>query len=277
MYAGPNAEAIAVALLTAGADVNAVAEIGDSALCMTSDLAVMRVLLVAGADPHQDGGHNGTASFVDIALGADNANDLSLLLELGLDINHRGPFKRPPQFHEPRLPFDAASLLHRAAHSLGAAAVELLLSAGAREDTPALKNINAENAPEIATLPIDVVGAGVHQVMTPELQRRADAIRSMLTGAHLYRKGWLSVLRSRFDAGESLTGIDGGGQHSCCGGGSGVVEGPPPRRQRGERLGSSCSDHVGVPAVEGEAWYGAAVWIARVPGPEVFRMITECL
>ena len=287
---GPNAEAITVALLAAGAEVNWTDDIGDSAIWMTSDVAVRRALFVGGADLHEDRG-NGRPSAVEEAMQANNVEELSLFLELGLDPNHRGPFnkpfKAPPRFDTPeywdddrvirhyRRPYGGASLLHRAARCLSAVAVELLLAAGAREDIPALRDVRQENAPEISTLPMDVIG--VVKEMTPELQRRADAIRSMLAGAHLYRKGWLSVLRARFDAGESLTGSDGTGEAVRGGAGSDGVEGPLPQRQKKAGGGSSSTIGGVEIAVEDEAWYGAALWIARVPGPEVFRIITEYL
>lgn len=121
--------------------------------------------------------------------------------------------------------------------------MKLLLAAGAREDIPAMKLIHQENAPEVATLPADVIGVDVRE-MTPELQRRADAIRSMLAGAHLYRKGWLSVLRTRFDAGESLTGSDGEGENRCRCDGSDGTEGPSRRRQKGEGHGRGLNEVV---------------------------------
>lgn len=274
---GPNAEAITSALLAAGADVNAVGPANESALCESHNVAVMRTLLLAGANPHWKTGY-GNISSVEMALKADDVEKLSLFLELGVDPNHRGPFNSPfcegPRFDGPdslvwlshrnmrRLAFGGASLLHRAARWLADGSVELLLAAGVREDIPALNDIREENAPEVTTWPIDVIGFGVKH-MTPELQPRANAIRSMLAGAHLYRKGWLSVLRTRFDAGESLT-------HSVSE--SVCVEGSSPRRQKGGGHGSGSN---GAVAVENEAWYRVAVWMASVPGPDLFRMIMD--
>lgn len=220
----------------------------------------------------------------------DGVEVLSLFLELGLDPNYRRPFNSPFRDLAPnasaagrlwhirhRENYGGETILHSAARLLSDGAVELLLAAGAREDVPAFEYVHQENALEIPILPIDVIGVGVDKKMTPELHRRADTIKNMLARAHLYRKGWLSVLRSRFDAGESLTGSDGGGGgQSGDGGRNDGAEGSLPQRQKGEVRGSSSGD-AGVVAVENEAWYGAAVWIASVPGPEVFRIIMEWL
>eukprot|EP00752_Nemacystus_decipiens_P011474 g10187.t2 len=278
---GPNAEVITVALLSAGADVDTCGPDNESALCKASDVAVMRALVLAGATPHWlESLH---ASPVEIAMRTDNVAELSMFLEAGMDPNHRGPFSKPlppgasvwerlchNQFDDHR--YGGASLLHRAARWLSAVAVEVLLAAGAREDIPAVTDARQENMPVITTLPADVIGVDVKD-MTPELQRRAEAIRSMLAGAQLYRKGWLSMLRARFDAGESLTGSE-GAKDSRGGGGNDGVEGSPTVRRNKERVDIGSQD-VGGATMEDNAWYGAAVWVASVPGPEVFRIITE--
>ncbi len=280
---GPNAEAVTLALLGAGADVDTCGPDNESALCKASDLAVMRALVLAGATPHwQEAYHR---SPVEVAMKNDNVAELSMFLEAGMDPNHRGPFNTPLPagastfawlaHHHRQQRYERASLLHRAARWLCAVAVEKLLAAGAREDIPAVTDAHQEETPAITTLPADVVGIDVKE-MTPELESRAEAIRSMLAAAKLYRKGWLSVLRARFDAGESLTGRDGGGEGSTGGDWSDGVEGRSTLRQKNERGGGGSRD-MGVLAVEEQAWYGAAVWIASVPGPEVFRIITEYL
>lgn len=65
----------------------------------------------------------------------------------------------------------------------------------------------------------------------------------------------MSVLRTRLDAGKSLTGNDGEGTCSSGGdGGSDGVTGPSLRRQKGEGHWSS-SNGAGVIATEDEAWY----------------------
>lgn len=283
---GPDAEATTAALLAAGADVNAGGADNESALCKASDAEVLRALLAAGADLYWN--ECIRASPVDRAVTADKVEKLSVFLEAGMDPNRRGPFnsaQRPPPgsslwahgaFHLSRQRHGGASLLHRAARWLSAGAVELLLAAGAREDVPALTYARrVGDTPEKTTLPIDVIGADVVE-MTPETRRRADAIRSMIAGAYLYRKGWLSVLRDRFDAGESFTGSGGGGGGGSGGAQTDGVEGPSPQRENGAARGRGSRD-VGVVAVEEEAWYGAVVWIASVPGPDVFRIITEFL
>lgn len=281
---GPNAEAITLALLAAGADVDTCGPDNESALCKASDIAVMRVLVLAGATPHwHESIHTSPA---EIAMKNDNVAELSMFLEAGMDANHRGPFNSPPlppgasyfaqlvhRQHQQR--YEGATLLHRAARWLSAVAVEVLLAAGAREDIPAVTNALHENTPAIITLPADVIGVDVKK-MTPELHKRAEAIRSLLSAAKLYRKGWLSVLRARFDAGESLTGSDDGGEDNRGGGRNDTVEDPSTLRKKRELGGSDLQDTGGL-AAENEAWYGAAVWIASVPGPDVFRMITQYL
>lgn len=281
---GPNAEAITMALLAAGADVAAEDHFSESALCMTSDVAVVRALVAAGACFHWREGHGPP---VEMAIERDDVEELSVFLELGVDPNHREPVSYPPLSDDAsederiahqssnhfRRRYGGASLFHRASRLLGDGAVKLLLAAGGREDLRALENVHQPHM-TAATLPADVIGINFSK-MTPELQRRADAIKSMLAGAHLYRKGWLSVLRTRFDAGENLTGSDGEGRHSSGGGGSDGVGSPSPRRQKGERHVSGID--VAAVGVEDEVWYRAALWIASVPGPEVFRIIADYL
>lgn len=309
---GPNTAAIIEALAAAGANLAALggpdpyketplhlAVTGPSGRPRRSDWGPpIRALVAAGADLHlPDEWHE--CSPVEMAMWDGNLEALSVFLELGLDPNHRGPFNPPfrnlaPDASEEdrlshirgRQPYGGQSLLHSAAAMNCEGAVKLLLAAGAREDVPAFEDIHREDAPPVPTLPIDLVGVGTAEAEPLKQRRPADAIRNMLAGAHLYRKGWLSVLRARFDAGESVTGgSDGsggsGGEQSRGGGGGsddGAEDPRPPRRQkRAAGHGSSGSNDVAMTAVEDEAWYGAAVWIARVPGPEVFRIITEFL
>lgn len=282
---GPDAAAIIDTLVAAGATVDAVggvlpidktpllmAVIGE---CRCNDRGPsIRALVAAVANPHLQLEFSVTP--VEMSMVDQNDTEaLSVFLELGVDPNHRGPFNRPSLDSPPpdasnvddRLPYGGASLLHIAARALNDGAVALLLAAGAREDLPVLSDIHQENAPKVNSLPADVIGVEVDE-NTPEMKRHAGAIRSMLAGAHLYRKGWLSVLRTRFDAGKSLTGSDSGGKHSSRGdSGSDCVEGPSPRRQKGE----------GKVAVEDEAWYRVALWMASVPSPEIFRVVTDYL
>ena len=275
---GPDAPAIIEELVAAGANVDAVGGV------MPFDktpllMAVMgelrcqfrgpsiRALVTAGADPHQHVEYSITP--VEMAMVDQNSPEaLSVFLEVGVDPNHAGPADGRP--------YGGATLLHIAARALNDVAVKLLLAAGAREDIPALIEVEEEDAPEVARLPADVIGVEVNED-TPGFKRRADAIRDMLAGAHLYRKGWLSVLRDRFDAGESLACSDGGGAHGRRGdNGSDGAEGPLPRRQKEEGHGSGAVVS-GVAAVEDEAWYRVAVWMASVSGPEIFRAITDYL
>ncbi len=229
-FGGPNAGDIVSVLAASGAAVNDIAEMHGTPLSMalrgkpesSRDPGVyhpapaIRVLVAVGADPHARNPYNYSA--VENAICGDRVEILSLFFELGVDPNHRGPFNPPlgdllsdetsvelESDDELREDFGGESLLHFAARMRSPGAVELLLAAGAREDIPAVEDPK-QKQPEIATLPADVIGVGLER-MTTEDQRRANAIRAMLAGAHLYRKGWLSVLRSRFDAGESLTGV----------------------------------------------------------------------
>lgn len=310
---GPNAGRIINALVAAGAHVNPIAEMRGTPLCLAvmggprsrpvdggvyDPAPAIRALVAAGADPHM--GDENEASAVERAVWTDNAECLSLFLELGVDPNHRRPFNPPlsdlpsdatlweaQSFMHGREKYGGASLLHYAAGMLSDGAVELLLAAGAREDIPAFEDAKREDAPEVATVPADVIGYGIEEEMTPELQKKANAIRAMLAGAHLYRKGWLSVLRARFDAGESLTGPDGGGKDHVGGDRSDGTEGPSSRRQKGEAAVSAAGACVIAPggsvgrvdgtAADDGAWCRAAVWIASVPGPDVFQNIAGFL
>ena len=302
---GPNAGGIIHALVAAGADVDSLAEFYGTPLDMAirgkpayyrdpgvyDPAPAIRALVAVGADPHKRACNTTTA--VENAVCKDDVETLSLFLELGVDPNHRRPFNQPisdlssdatpsekRRFMAEREKYGGASYLHLAARFLNNSAVELLLAAGAREDIPAFRDAKREDSPEVASLPADVIGE-VRKETTPENKRRASAIRSMLAGAHLYRKGWLSVLRARFNAGESLTGRDDGGKAGY-GGDRSDTEGPSPRRQKGAAAasiesGGSVSGHFDVIDVEDGAWYGAAVWLASVPGQDVFRNVIEFL
>lgn len=80
---GPNAEAITVALLAAGADADAVDNRCMSGLVLTSNVAVIRALVAAGADPHRQAYCCGSP--VEMAIKSDEVEKLSLFLELGVD------------------------------------------------------------------------------------------------------------------------------------------------------------------------------------------------
>lgn len=222
-------------------------------------------------------------SAVEDAVSDNNVEILSLFLEAGVDPNHCRPLSAPLRdlssdatFLEEasllygRTKFGGESLLHVAAQQLSDGAAELLLAAGAREDTPAF--LEGNPSLQSLVLPVDVVGIGVFS-WPPEMDRRAKAIKAMLARAHLYRKGWLSVLRARFDAGESLTGRDGEGK------GSDDTGGPTPRQKKGGAAagaaGAGKRNDVDLAAAEDEAWFRAAVWVASVSEPGVFRIITS--
>lgn len=266
-----------------GADTDAPGEQGQSAL-MTAvyadhPLPLVRTLIAGGADPH----HifiSGDRSPVEYGILRDGVEVPSAMLELGVNPNTRTPFTIPVPpgvsvmdtlwFQDFRK-YGGDSLLHFAVRFLRVQAVELLLSAGAREDIPAF-SAAPEDPEAIATLPANVIGAEVKE-LTPEIEDHTNAIKSLLADAKLYRRGWLSILRARFEAGESLTSNTIGGEDA--------VEIPIRRRQRtaegsagnDANFSGQQDDGASTGDVIDEVWYGAAVWLATVPGEQVFRMI----
>lgn len=284
----PTSGEIITALLCAGADVHAPDAGGETALLKavtcTYPGPVIRTLMAKGANPRDDG-NPCNISPVQVAVLGDHSEALSAMLELGVDPNTRTPFFAPllplpvgaslmdrlfyPR-HDSRK-YGGDSLLHLAARFLSVRAVEALLSAGAREDIPAFSAPPEDKTP-ISTLPADVIGLEAIQ----EDDDSATAIRSLLAGAELFRHGWLSVLRTRFDAGESLTGNTSGG--------SGSVEIPTwglsatgKNEAGGEGDDSAQDDRAKAGDVVDGVWYEAAVWLATVPDAAIFSTVVEFL
>lgn len=221
---------------------------------------------------------------VQLAALEDRPDALSVMLDVGVDPDHRdlpdGEIRDGFRYST----IVGPSLLFLAALTASEGVVRLLLSAGAHEGIPAFDFQRGRIVPNI---PADVVGKwhkmvlGLRDVPQPEFDRRIAAVEAMLARARFYRKGWLSVLRSRFDRGESLAG-----------GPRGVgVAGRPPQAGRGAaqaaagtagtagtgRLAQIGGEGAGSLVPEGGAWCRAAGWLASVPGPDLFKLIEDYL
>lgn len=226
----------------------------------------------------------------------DQAEGLSVMLDLGVDPDLRMPVDEAEHFYLPG-PYMGASLLYLAALVASEGAVGVLLAAGANDGLPAYERKPRDGGdrfggPIVRTVPADVVGRWdqrMPKLLPPsELGRRVAAVRAMLARARFWRKGWLSVLRSRADGGEGLAG---GAAERGAGAG---IEARPQRAEGKEapvpaaaaaaavsvgtdQRGSAQSGVEGVGGFapgDGGAWYSTVVWLTSVASSDVFTAVT---